>query len=498
MSNLYDYLLRSDVKPEHVVLTTQTGDVWTKDRMVDLAARFATVLQNSGMQPGDRLAAQVEKSPEAICLFLACLKVGAVWIPLNTAYTRPEADIIIGDANPAVVVWNAPRISNCAGKIREFDLGADGRGGLIDAASSVQPMPSAVRVRSDDLAAILYTSGTTGRPKGAMLTHANLQFSAQSLVSLWAINDSDVLLHALPIFHAHGLFIAACSMMRAGGTMVLLQKFDVSAVLENLPRSTVFMGVPTFYTRLLADPRLTKEVCANVRLFTCGSAPLSSATFEEFRKKTGHDILERYGMTETTIIASNPYEGARIPETVGFALPGVTAVLRGAKGAAVPTGEIGELVLKGPNVFKGYWGMPDLTAKEFTADGFFKTGDLATIDQEGRIAIVGRNKDLIISGGYNVYPQEIEAALNDMAGIQDSAVIGIPHPDFGEGVVAVIESGNANLDATAVLAELNGRLAKYKIPKKIYWTTSLPRNALGKVQKNELRKSYASAFEAYQ
>lgn len=498
MNNLYDCLLPSDRRPDHVVLKTHGGDLWTRSRMERLAAKIAGALRKCGLEKGGRLAAQIDKSPEAICLYLACLKLGAVWVPLNTSYTPAESGHIIDDADPAVIV-RSPKVERQEihrPARTELTLDTDGSGSLMTIVTDSSAASDTESVDLEDLAAILYTSGTTGKPKGAMLTHANLRYSTKVIGEAWKIAESDVLLHALPIFHAHGLFIAINPVISAGGTIKLLSKFDPDDVIDGLKDATVFMGVPTFYSRLLSDPRLDRNVCSHVRLFTSGSAPLSAATFGEFSERTGHNILERYGMTETTIIASNPLEGARVPGSVGYALPGIRTSVRTADGEPVPQGEIGELVVSGPNVFKGYWKMPGLTVAEFTADNFFKTGDLAWVDVDGRISIVGRNKDLIISGGYNVYPQEVESALNKIAGVRDSAVVGIPHPDFGEGVIAVVEQepGAAKLEISDVLPLLSGQLAKYKLPKFIISTDQLPRNALGKVQKNELRRQYQSMF----
>jgi malonyl-CoA/methylmalonyl-CoA synthetase len=499
MSNLYDYLFPSGRSPDHVVLKTHRADLWTRGRMEELAAKMAGALRQCGLEKGGRLVAQIDKSPEAICLYLACLKLGAVWVPLNTSYTLAESGHIIDDAEPTVVV-RAPEVQKPQfrkAERSEFDLDTDGSGSLMTIAANSFAVSETQKVDFEDLAAILYTSGTTGKPKGAMLTHANLRYSTKAMGDVWKIAANDVLLHALPIFHAHGLFIAINPVMKAGGTIKLLPKFDPDLVIEGMRDATVFMGVPTFYSRLLADPRLDRNACSDIRLFTCGSAPLSAATFADFQERTGHSILERYGMTETTIIASNPLDGERIPGSVGFALPGLQTSVRTSSGESVAASEIGELVVRGPNVFKGYWNMPGLTATEFTLDGFFKTGDLARMDADGRIWIVGRNKDLIISGGYNVYPQEVETALNKIHGVRDCAVVGIPHPDFGEGVIAVLEQepGSAKLEASTVLSLLSSQLAKYKLPKFVISTEQLPRNALGKVQKNELRRQYVGMFD---
>ncbi|MGU3539887.1 AMP-binding protein [Methylobacterium sp. A54F] len=500
--NLYDYLFLPARHPDALVLRAEDGTRWTRAGVEDLAGRFATHLGRSGVGTGDRVAVQVEKSPEAVCLYLACLKLGAIYVPLNTAYTEPEARQILGDAGPAAFVGGRGSVSALtqAGLLEgcaTFDLDARGGGSLREAARGMTPMASAVPRQGGDVAAILYTSGTTGRPKGAMLTHANLTFSAESLVSLWGMRADDVLLHALPIFHAHGLFIAINTALRVGAGMVFLSRFTPEAVIAQMPCATVFMGVPTFYARLLADPRLDAALCAGMRLFTSGSAPLPSAVHDAFRARTGQTILERYGLTETTIVASNPLDGPRLPGTVGYALPGVDVQVRDKDGNASPADTVGELVVRGPNVFGGYWGLPDAYAAAMTSDGSFRTGDLATIAPDGRIAIVGRAKDMIISGGYNVYPQEIEAALNRIEAVQDSAVFGAPHPDFGEGVVAVVEpeAGRTAPAPEAIVAQLARELARYKLPKIVVSMPTLPRNALGKVQKNELRQIYRAAFD---
>jgi len=499
--NLYDFLFPASQHPDELALRAEDGTRWTRADVEILAGRFAALLECAGVRTGDRVAVQVEKSPEAVCLYLACLKFGAIYVPLNTAYTEAETRQILGDAGPTMFVGEGERVTaltktglpqGCA----TFDLDARGAGSLVETARLMTPMEEAVQLRGEDVAAILYTSGTTGRPKGAVLTHANLIFSAGSLVTLWGMRADDVLLHALPIFHAHGLFIAINTALRAGATTVFLNRFTLESVIAQMPQATIFMGVPTFYTRLLADARLDATLCAGMRLFTSGSAPLSSVVHDAFRVRTGRTILERYGLTETTIVASNPLEGPRSPGTVGYALPGVNVQVRDKGGRLLPADTVGELVIRGPNVFRCYWGMPDTSAAAMTADGFFRTGDLATIAPDGRIAIVGRAKDLIISGGYNVYPQEVEAALNRFETVQDSAVIGVPHPDFGEGVVAVVEpEGGRTVPAQEVIvAQLAQELARYKLPKVVVSVPKLPRNALGKVQKNELRRIYRAAF----
>lgn len=499
--NLYEFLFPAGRDPARIVLTADDGSRWTRSALSELAGRMAAALQDAGVRPGDRVAVQVEKSPSAVCLYLACLVSGAVFLPLNTAYTIAEVGHVLADAKPSAYVGRPAMVSaiEAAGTpvgLALIDLDDAGGGTLLELAQRA-PLPAQVVPRAaDDLAAILYTSGTTGRPKGAMITHGNLAFAAGSLVEVWRIDEDDVLLHALPIFHAHGLFIAINSMLRAGATIEFLSRFTVDVVVEALPRATVFMGVPTFYTRLLAEERVDRDVCRRIRLFTSGSAPLSAATFEAFKGRTGHAILERYGMTETTIIATNPLLGDRLAGSVGYPLPGVQVEVRDRGMTALPFGEVGELVVRGPNVFKGYWEMPEKTKAEQTPDGFFRTGDLAWIAPDGRITIAGREKDLIITGGYNVYPQEIEAALNRIDGVRDSAVVGVPHPDFGEGVVAVLEMkpGDVRPAPDTVITHLANGLARFKLPKFIFFMDEMPRNALGKVQKNLLREAYRDTF----
>ncbi len=469
------------------------------------SAQLANLLDSLGLAPGARVAAQTEKSVEALLLYLAVLRAGYVYLPLNTAYQAGEIEYFIGDAAPSVFVcstrnyaWTEP-IARRAGVAHVFTLDEDGIGTLIDAAVT---QPSTHRIatkQADDLAAILYTSGTTGRSKGAMLSHGNLRSNAETLVDYWGWSSRDVLIHALPIFHVHGLFVASHCFLLSGAKLIWLSKFDVNGVIANLHRATVFMGVPTLYVRLLADARLTREACAKMRLFVAGSAPLLIETFNAFRERTGQTILERYGMSETNMLCSNPYleaDGPRRGGTVGFPLPGVGVRVSSDQGARCGIDEIGGIEVRGPNVFSGYWRMPEKTKEEFTADGWFKTGDVGKIDASGYVTIVGRSKDLIISGGYNVYPAEIEGYINEMSGVAESAVIGVPHPDFGEAVVAVVvaESG-ATLDADAIVALLKTKIANFKVPKRVFVVADLPRNAMGKVQKNLLRESYKPLFE---
>ncbi len=470
-----------------------------------LSGRFANLLQALDLPAGSRIAVQVEKSPEALMLYLASVRAGLVYLPLNTAYRESEVDYFLRDAEPAVVVCDSKNqewISGLAektGTAHVYTLDEEGSGSLALAAASQSGDFSTVQSLPDDLAAILYTSGTTGRSKGAMLSHRNLSSNAQVLHQYWGWRADDVLLHMLPIFHVHGLFVASHGALLAGARMIWLPKLDIEQALRYLPQSTVLMGVPTYYVRLLNDARFTRELCRNVRLFISGSAPLLIETFEQFRERIGQPILERYGMSETVMLTSNPYDpalGKRIGGTVGQALPGVKVRIVDDAGTELQAGEIGNVQVRGPNVFSGYWRMPEKTREEFTTDGWFRTGDVGRWGGESApanyLSIVGRSKDLIISGGFNVYPKEIELLIDDMPGVDESAVIGVAHPDFGEAVVAVIvPKEGAALDADAMIADLKSRLANFKVPKHIYFADQLPRNTMGKVQKNMLRTQYS-------
>ncbi|MFN3615779.1 MAG: malonate--CoA ligase [Rubrimonas sp.] len=464
------------------------------------AERIAAGLAALGVRPGDRVAAQVEKSIEAIQLYLGTVLAGGVFLPLNTGYTPAEIEYFVTDAEPAVFVCDpraeaalAPLAARAGAKT--LTLGADGAGSLMDARREAGF--EAVARGPDDLAAVLYTSGTTGRSKGAMLSHDNLASNAAALAQCWRFTSADRLIHALPIFHTHGLFVATNVTLMAGASVIFMAKFDPDAVIAAMgDGATVLMGVPTFYTRLLEHPGLSPEAASGMRLFVAGSAPLLAETHRQWSARTGHAVLERYGMTETSMITSNPYDGERRPGAVGFPLPGVAVrVADPETGAELPRGEIGGVEVKGPNVFKGYWRMPEKTAEEFRKDGWFITGDLGMIDADGYLVIVGRSKDMVITGGYNVYPKEIEALIDDLPGVKESAVIGVPHPDFGEGVVAVVavEPG-ATVAEAAVMAALEGRLARYKQPKRVILTADLPRNTMGKVQKAALRAEHAALF----
>lgn len=466
------------------------------------SAMLANLLASLDLPEGARIAVQVEKSVEAMLLYLATLRAGYVFLPLNTAYQSSEISYFIGNAEPAVVVctpqnfgW-VSKIAFTAGTRHVFTLGDDRSGSLLQRAAHCADQQVPVTKAADDLAAILYTSGTTGRSKGAMLTHGNLLSNAQVLKDYWGWRPGDVLIHALPIFHVHGLFVAIHGALLNGSKMVWFAKFEPKAVLQALPRATVFMGVPTLYVRLLQEPGLNREVAKNMRLFIAGSAPLLIETFTEWQQRTGHTILERYGMSETTMLTSNPYSGGeRRGGTVGFPLPGVQLRVRNEYGVDCATDEIGGIEVKGPNVFKGYWRMPEKTAEEFTTDLFFKTGDVGKVDKRGYVTIVGRSKDLIISGGYNVYPAEIEGVINELPGVAESAVVGVPHPDFGEvGVAVVVAKPGVVLDGDAILATLKATLANFKVPKRAYVVADLPRNTMGKVQKNLLREQHKGLF----
>ncbi|MCO7247598.1 malonyl-CoA synthase [Halomonas sp. Mc5H-6] len=485
-------------------ITTREGRRYSYADALTQSARLAGALTALGVRQGDRVAVQVDKSPEAILLYLACLRMGGVYLPLNTGYTGDEIRYFLSDAEPALFVCRpadvdeARRIASDTGCPAVVTLGRAADGSLMDEAANANPHEDIAELDDRDLAAILYTSGTTGRSKGAMLTHQNLASNAETLVKAWHFSAEDRLLHALPIFHTHGLFVACNVTLMAGASMLFLPKFDADVIFEELPHGSVMMGVPTFYTRLVQDPRLTPEVTANMRLFVSGSAPLTAETHEAFEAKTGHAILERYGMTETNMNISNPYHGARRAGTVGMPLPGVEMRITDREtGDEVAPGEIGMLQIRGPNVFIGYWRMPEKTREELLEDGFFITGDLAQVDEQGYVHIVGRDKDLVISGGYNVYPKEIEQVIDELEGVSESAVIGLPHPDFGEGVTAaVVTQPGANLDEAMILDHLKGKLAKYKQPKRVFFIDTLPRNTMGKVQKNELRKRFHDTYRS--
>jgi malonyl-CoA/methylmalonyl-CoA synthetase len=500
-ANLFSRLFDGLDDPSRLAIETLDGQRISYGDLIARAGQMANVLLERGVKPGDRVAAQTEKSVPGLVLYLATVRAGAVYLPLNTAYTLNELDYFIGDSEPSLVACDpakAAGIAAIAAKVgaKVETLGADGKGSLTDAAAKADSAFTTVARADDDLAAILYTSGTTGRSKGAMLSHDNLASNSLSLVGYWRFTDKDVLIHALPIYHTHGLFVASNVTLFARASMIFLPKFDPELIIRLMARATVMMGVPTFYTRLLQSPALTKESAKHMRLFVSGSAPLLADTHREWAARTGHAVLERYGMTETNMNTSNPYDGDRVPGAVGHALPGVSVrVTDPETGKELARESIGMIEVKGPNVFKGYWRMPEKTKAEFRDDGFFITGDLGKIDALDYVHILGRGKDLVISGGFNVYPKEIESEIDAMPGVIESAVIGLPHADFGEGVTAVVVCNkDAGISEASVLKALDGRLAKFKMPKRVIVVDELPRNAMGKVQKNILRDTYAKIY----
>ncbi len=504
MSNLYRVLESQFPRaPDRCAFETPDGRYYTFDDLRAGSAKIANWLASLGIARGSRIAVQVEKSVEAVMLYLAALRSGMVFLPLNTAYRESEIGYFISDAEPAVVVcspanfsWVEP-IARANGCSHVMTLGEAADGSLIQAATPYRASFKTVSSKPDDLAAILYTSGTTGRSKGAMLSHRNLASNARTLQKAWHWQPGDELLHALPIFHVHGLFVALHGALINGSKTLWCAKFDADQIIRLLPRATVMMGVPTFYVRLAADDRLTRSVVKGVRLFISGSAPLLKETFEAFRAKTGHVILERYGMSETVMLTSNPYKGERRAGTVGFPLPGVGLRLVDDRGRTVRRrrqglSEIGAVQVRGPNVFSGYWRMPEKTREEFTQDRWFRTGDMGQWDADGYLHLIGRSKDLIITGGYNVYPKEIEMLIDEMAGVDESAVIGVPHPDFGEAVTAVVvPKPGASLNPQSMIAEIKAQIANFKVPKAIHIVQTLPRNAMGKVQKKLLREQFS-------
>jgi len=466
------------------------------------SAQYANALLDLGVSRGDRILVQADKSVEMILLYLGALRAGAVFVPLNTAYTIAEIEYYIGDAQPRIVVCAPGKLATILPVARRLGvshvltLGGIEAGGTLAARADIADIhcPS-VECEPDDIAAIIYTSGTTGRAKGAMLTHGNLAANAFGLQACWRFTADDVLLHALPLFHIHGLFVAVNVTLAAGASLILLPAFDTEAIVANLSAATTYMGVPTHYVRLLQDRRVNRELASPLRLFISGSAPLMPETHREWLERTGHSLLERYGMSETGIIASNPYGGERVPGTVGFPLPGVSVrVVDADTGVPLAVGRVGMIEIAGPNVFAGYWRMPDRTQSEFRGDGYFISGDLGHFDERGYLHIVGRSKDLVISGGFNVYPREVEAEIDAIAGVVESAVFGVPHPDFGEGVTAAVVT-RAPLEADAIIARLKERLAGYKCPKRVLFVGELPRNTMGKVQKGALREQYAHLYQ---
>jgi malonyl-CoA/methylmalonyl-CoA synthetase len=499
MSNfLFDPLFGSRATSSAPFLLQEDATTLSYGEFVALSARLANVFTGLGFEKGDRVALQVAKSPLALAVYAACLRSGLVLLPLNTAYTTSEVAYFLGDAEPRLVICDdkdAPALREILNGAALLTLNGDGTGSLREAADAGPDTHQIVDCAGEDLAAILYTSGTTGRSKGAMLSHANLLSNATVLADLWRFTDKDVLLHALPIFHTHGLFVAVNVSALSGAAMIFHAAFNVEKLLADLPRATALMGVPTFYTRLLGAPGFTRELTANMRLFVSGSAPLLADTHTEFEARTGHRILERYGMTETNMNASNPYDGERRPGTVGFPLPGTEIrITDPSSGAELAQGETGMIEVRGPNVFSGYWRMPEKTAEELRETGFFITGDLGEFDADGYLTIVGRQKDLIISGGFNIYPKEIEVLLDALPGVQESAVFGVADADFGEATIAVVvpQSGSV-LDPAVLMAEITPHLARFKHPRRIEIVDELPRNTMGKVQKNVLRQSYAPA-----
>ncbi|PSO20246.1 malonyl-CoA synthase [Bradyrhizobium sp. MOS003] len=500
-ANLFSRLFDGLDNPARLAIETHDGGHISYGDLIAQAGQMANVLVARGVKTGDRVAVQVEKSVANIVLYLGTVRAGAVYLPLNTAYTLNELDYFIGDAEPSLVVCDPSKADGLAAiaakvKAKVETLGADGKGSLTEAADKASSDFATVPRENDDLAAILYTSGTTGRSKGAMLTHDNLASNSLSLVDYWRFTDKDVLIHALPIYHTHGLFVATNVTLFARASMIFLPKLDPDLIIKLMARATVLMGVPTFYTRLLQNSALSRDTTKHMRLFISGSAPLLAETHREWSARTGHAVLERYGMTETNMNTSNPYDGERVPGAVGFPLPGVSVrVTDPETGKELPREEIGMIEVKGPNVFKGYWRMPEKTKSEFRPDGFFITGDLGKIDSKGYVHILGRGKDLVISGGFNVYPKEIESEIDAMPGVVESAVIGVPHADFGEGVTAVLVCNKgADVTEAAVLNALDGRIAKFKMPKRVFVVDELPRNTMGKVQKNILRDTYKDIY----
>jgi malonyl-CoA/methylmalonyl-CoA synthetase len=493
---------------QSVALETDTGLHYAWQDLLDASAMLANLMESLGLPAGSRIAVQVEKSVEALMLYLATLRAGLIYLPLNTAYQSAEMAYFIEDAKPAIVVCSGrnfgwiSKLAFTAGTSYVFTLNEDRSGSLLERAAAFSRKHMVASCAPDDLAAIIYTSGTTGRSKGAMLSHGNLLSNARVLQKVWgwrsAEQGGDVLIHALPIFHVHGLFVALHGALLNGSKMFWMAKFDPKTALRLFSQATVFMGVPTLYVRLLGEGGLTREAVQHMRLFISGSAPLLIETFTDWQTRTGHTILERYGMSETIMLTSNPYlaqDGARLGGTVGPALPGVQLRVVAEDGQVMPVGEIGGIQVKGPGVFQGYWNMPEKTAEEFTGDGFFKTGDVGRVDAQGYVTIVGRSKDLIISGGYNVYPAEIEGYINALPGVAESAVVGVPDADFGEvGVAVVIAKPGAALEPDAIVAQLKATLANFKIPKRCYVVAELPRNTMGKIQKNLLRAQYAKSL----
>jgi len=496
--NLYTHFQKqSAAYADKELLSTESGQLYTYDDIDRESARLANFLSGLGVKPGDRVSVQVEKSPEALCLYLGCLRGGFVFHPLNPGYQASELEYFFDNAEPTLVVCDTCKeamirpLAKAAGVALVHTLDSDGGGSLVEDSRKAFEDFGIVPRRGDDLAALLYSSGTTGVPKGIMLTHENLLCNTEALVKTWGFTSRDRLLHALPIFHVHGLFVAIGCVLLSGASMRWLSGFKLEQTIRFLPECTVMMGVPTYYTRLLSAEEFTADTCNNMRVFISGSAPLLEETFSDFEARTGHRILERYGMTETNMNASNPLKSERKPGTVGLPLPGVSIRITDDSGGVLPPGEIGNLQVRGPNVFVGYWKMPEKTDEDFTADGFFNTGDKGLIDDDGYVSIVGRTKDVIITGGLNVYPKEIELFIDDLPGVKESAVIGVPHPDFGEGVVAVVVcDGSVALREDDLVAPAKENLAGFKVPKRVVFVKELPRNTMAKVQKSLLRERF--------
>lgn len=504
---LHDCLFAKHRNNSDVFMYLQDGRQITYSEAYSKMASIAKMLQGLGVKPGDRIAVQIAKSPASLFIYGATVMAGAVFLPLNTAYTRQELSYFLTDATPAVFFGDSAKADLLRGlaedvSARFFSVSATGEfdtefpmNAGVDTSTEIDFEP--VEREEGDLAAILYTSGTTGKSKGAMLTHLNLVSNAQTLAQEWAFTADDRLVHALPVYHTHGLFVATNVTLVAGSSMDYFTTFDLQSILGALPKASVLMGVPTFYIRMLSSDELTPGLCSNIRLFVSGSAPLLAETHQQFQSRTGKAVLERYGMTETNMISSNPYDGDRKPGTVGFPLPGVALrVAEPETGVVLPQGEVGVIEVKGPNVFAGYWQMPEKTVAEFRDDGYFITGDLGKIDDDGYLSIVGRQKDLIISGGFNVYPKEVEEILDSLEGIVESAVISAPHSDFGEGVLAVaVLEKETSLTEEEILKKLSGKIARFKQPKRVFFLESIPRNSMGKVEKKRLRDDFAGTFE---
>ena len=499
--NLYTYFEQKFLRYSNRSFLVSDHRTFKYDEIHNETGRYVSMFTEMQINKGDRIVVQVEKSIEAVLLYLACLRYGAIYIPLNPAYTKEEVEYFLQDSDPTLFVCIPERESSMRALATEIgipnliSLGQNVDGSIFDKLMNLESSQHVANCSEDDLAAILYTSGTTGRSKGAMLTHHNLLSNALILLDYWCWDEDDVLLHALPIFHVHGLFVALHCALLNSSKVIFLDRFDTKRIIKELPNSTVMMGVPTFYVRLLRDNEFNKEKCSNMRLFISGSAPLLPETFYSFESLTGKKILERYGMTETGMLTSNPYNGDRIAGTVGYLLPTVKGRISNQNGQPVSDEEIGILEVKGPNIFTGYWGMPEKTASEFRSDGYFVTGDMASIDNTGRISIVGREKDLVISGGYNVYPKEIESILDEISGVNESCVIGLTHVDFGEAVTAlIVEEKHSKTSEEEIFKILKDKLAKYKQPKAIMFIDELPRNTMGKVQKNVLRLKYKEYY----